>query len=59
LLVPLGGLFYKFQRIIGGGAIDNDVFGVVIGLAVYRCQATGDVGGTVVCSGDDGNFHCW
>jgi len=30
----------------------------MMGLVVYRCQATGGVGGAVVCGGDDGNFHC-
>ncbi len=29
------------------------------GLVVYRSQATGYVGGAVVCGCDDGNFHCY
>lgn len=46
--------------------IDENVFDVVTGLpgmiyltglAVYRYHATDDVGGAVVCSGDDGDFH--
>jgi hypothetical protein len=45
--------FYYFQRVISGGTIDNDVLDVFTGLAVYRCQATGYVGGAVVSGCDD------
>jgi hypothetical protein len=45
--------FYYFQRVIGGGTIDNDVLDVFTGLAVYRCQATGYVGGAVLSGCDD------
>lgn len=47
-----------FQRVISGRAIDDDMFDVVIRLTVYRSQATGYMGGAVVCCCDDGNFHC-
>jgi hypothetical protein len=43
----------NFQRVVGGSAIDDNVLNVFIGLAVYRCQTTGHVGGAVVCGGYD------
>jgi hypothetical protein len=64
---PFGSVDFFISSVLSvGSPIDENVFDVVTGLpcmnyltglAVYRCQATDDVGGAVVCGGYDGDFH--
>jgi len=57
LLYPVGCGFDNYQRIIFKCAIDNSMFDIGVCLAVNRFDVSSYVGGTVVSSSDDGDFH--